>query len=674
MINFVVAIDGPAGSGKSSISKKIAKLKGFTHIDTGAMYRAVTLEALRRGIDLSNESEYSFLDDIDIVYKEGITYLNGYDVSSEIRSVEVTNNVSTSAKLSSVRKKMVDFQRESAKYGKVLIDGRDIGTVVFPNADVKIFLTASAEVRAKRRFLENQENGINVDYDTILKEIEERDYKDSHRKISPLKQADDAILVDTTEMSIDEVVNKIIKIIDERLLKMEDFKMDSFEMKKLRAGDVVEGEVISIGDDKTIYLDIHSFTEGTMHLDHYTKDPSVTSFKGLVKPGDIIRCEVTKINEEHIYLSRLKQIQEENFKKLVEIKEQNTNIIVHINSEVKDKGYVCKFEGNSLFLPKSQSSAQVKVGADVEVRIIEIEEAKKRAVVSRRIIEQEEYQENKNKELDSINVGDVLTGIVNRIEKYGAIVRFKYNQGLLRTNQVAHEFIDITKTLKLNQEIEVKVISKENGKLELSRKALLKSPFELYVEAHTVGQTVTGKVVNKLPFGLLLELADNVKGLLHGSEYSHNPNDNFNNHVIIGDMVEVAILAINPEKEKISLSRKALMDNPWTRVNAKAGDLVDFKVSEVKENGLLVEALGVDGFVPASEATIENKKDLAAYYSVGDEGKAYIIDIKPAEWRLKLSIRKYLKEEERKSYEKYLENNDEPLSTIGSNYADILKK
>ena len=217
MKNFVVSIDGPAGSGKSSISKKIAKIKGFTHIDTGAMYRAVTLEALRRKIDLSNEDEYAFLNSTSIIYKDGSTYLNGEDVSKQIRTRNVTNNVSTAAKLKVVRDKMVDFQRESAKEGLILMDGRDIGTVVLPNANLKIFLTADAEVRAERRCKENALAGIESDYDKILAEIKERDFKDSNREISPLKKADDAILIDTTSMGIDEVCNKIISLIDERI-------------------------------------------------------------------------------------------------------------------------------------------------------------------------------------------------------------------------------------------------------------------------------------------------------------------------------------------------------------------------------------------------------------------------------------------------------------------------
>ena len=215
MKDFVVAIDGPAGSGKSSISDIVSKELGFTHIDTGAFFRAVTLEALKRGINLENEDEYSFLDNMNILYENGKTFVDGNDVSGLIRTNEISNNVSTPAKLKKVRERVIEYERMSS-HGKVIMDGRDIGTVVLPNADLKIFLTASNEERAKRRLLQNQMLGIESDYETILNDIIARDKKDSERAIAPLKKADDAIEIDTTKLSIDEVSNIIVNLINER--------------------------------------------------------------------------------------------------------------------------------------------------------------------------------------------------------------------------------------------------------------------------------------------------------------------------------------------------------------------------------------------------------------------------------------------------------------------------
>lgn len=212
-----VAIDGPAGAGKSTIAKEVAKKKGYVYVDTGAMYRAMALYFIREGISSDDEAKISsVVDDIavSIEYKDGAQHIimNGEDVTGLIRTEEVGNMASASSVYGAVRTKLVALQQELANNTDVIMDGRDIGTVVLPNADVKVFLTASVECRAKRRFKELVEKGLNPDFEAIAKDIEERDYRDSHREISPLKQADDAILLDSSDMTIDEVVNKIISL------------------------------------------------------------------------------------------------------------------------------------------------------------------------------------------------------------------------------------------------------------------------------------------------------------------------------------------------------------------------------------------------------------------------------------------------------------------------------
>lgn len=454
---------------------------------------------------------------------------------------------------------------------------------------------------------------------------------------------------------------------------MEEFNMENYDINfgDLRKGDVVEGEVIQIKDDKTIYLNVNSFTEGTMYLNYYTKDKNATSFKDYVKVGDIIKCSVTKVTEDSIYLSRLNQINEEGFKKVVDAKENNELITVTVTNKVEEKGFKCQYEGINLFMPKSQATQSVEVGKEIQVKVTSIDDKKNTGIVSRRDVENDEYQVNRDKEYDTINEGDVLKGTIIRVEKYGALVKFNYLTGLLRTVQVSHKFIDIEKELTVGQEIEVKVIKKENGKIELSRKALLDTPFQLYVKNHKVSDTVKGKVTNKLAYGLLVELADDVKGLLHRTEYSHNPNDNFNNCVKINDEIEASIIAIDEAKERISLSRKPLLDNPWERVEGKVGDVVEVKIAEINEKGLKVEALGVDGFIPLSEASVE-KANLNDLYQVGDKANAVILEIKPKEWRLKLSIRKVLEQKSREEYEKHLVS-DEEKTTIGDQFEDVLK-
>ncbi|MDC7279745.1 (d)CMP kinase [Butyrivibrio fibrisolvens] len=217
MMAMNVAIDGPAGAGKSTIAKAIAKKLGYVYVDTGAMYRAMALFFLRSNISKDDEAKISsVVDDINvsIKYEDGAQHviLNGEDVTGLIRTEEVGNMASATSVYGPVRTKLVALQQELAKTTDVIMDGRDIGTVVLPNADVKVFLTASVECRAKRRYDELVAKGQEADFDQIAKDIEERDYRDSHREISPLKQADDATLVDSSNMTIDEVVDTIIKL------------------------------------------------------------------------------------------------------------------------------------------------------------------------------------------------------------------------------------------------------------------------------------------------------------------------------------------------------------------------------------------------------------------------------------------------------------------------------
>ena len=210
---MIIAIDGPAGSGKSTIAKLIAEDLGLVYLDTGAMYRLVTLKALNEGILGNLDKIIKMLDNLNIDIKENGFYLDDIDVSEEIRKPVVSENVSDIAVIREVREKMVDLQRKFSESKNVILDGRDIGTVVFPNADVKIFLVADAKERANRRYKELVAKGENVRIEEIYENILKRDEIDSTRKESPLKKADNAIEVDTTSKNIEEVKNEILNII-----------------------------------------------------------------------------------------------------------------------------------------------------------------------------------------------------------------------------------------------------------------------------------------------------------------------------------------------------------------------------------------------------------------------------------------------------------------------------
>ena len=218
-MSFIVAIDGPAGSGKGTITKLVGEKLGLVNIDTGATFRCVTLAMLQQNISTNEEEKIKkLLENIKIEFKKEnniqMVLLNGQDVTKKIREKEVNNFVSQVSTLKIVREKLLNLQRKIAEGKDVIMEGRDIGTTVFPNANVKIYLDATPEERAKRRVLQNQEKGISTSYEEALENVKSRDKMDSERELAPLKKAEDAIYVDSTNLTIDEVVQKIIEIIE----------------------------------------------------------------------------------------------------------------------------------------------------------------------------------------------------------------------------------------------------------------------------------------------------------------------------------------------------------------------------------------------------------------------------------------------------------------------------
>ena len=219
MIN--VAIDGPAGAGKSTIAKAAAKELGFIYVDTGALYRAVAYNAVKTGAIDDEQKIINMLDStkVELKYVNGVqaVYLNGEDVSAFIRTPEISMSASKVSAIPQVRAFLLNLQREIASTNNVIMDGRDIATVVLPNADVKIFLFASPECRAERRYKELIEKGESVSFDDVLKDVNQRDYQDSHREIAPLKPSDDSIMADTSEITLQESIGLIVNTIKEKI-------------------------------------------------------------------------------------------------------------------------------------------------------------------------------------------------------------------------------------------------------------------------------------------------------------------------------------------------------------------------------------------------------------------------------------------------------------------------
>ena len=221
-MSFKIAIDGPAGAGKSTVAKEAARRLGFVYVDTGAMYRGIALYLVRTGTDPEDEEALrKALEEIsvELAYQDGAqqVILNGENVTGLIRTEEVSHMASVSSAKAIVRAKLLALQRDMADRYNVLMDGRDIGTQILPDAQLKIYLTASTEARAQRRYLENQEKGIACTLEEIAKDIQERDERDMNREVSPLRQAEDAVLVDSSDMTAEEVIDRVIQLAQERM-------------------------------------------------------------------------------------------------------------------------------------------------------------------------------------------------------------------------------------------------------------------------------------------------------------------------------------------------------------------------------------------------------------------------------------------------------------------------
>jgi len=462
------------------------------------------------------------------------------------------------------------------------------------------------------------------------------------------------------------------------------------ELKFLRQGSIVEGTVIKI-ESNTIYLDIQAQTEGKIHLDNYDK-PAPETFEGLVQVGQKVKARVQKITDDpaQILLSRLPLLVEEKFEKIQALA-QSGEIVKAKVKQVLEKGLVFNYLENEVFLPYSlldfelvKDKESLK-GKTLEIQIVEATQKgrSKRIVGSRKAIFEKERQEAyeqrlqaRTDELENINTGDVLKGIVDKIEPHAATIRFNFVVGLLRISQVSHFRIEkIEDVLTLGQEVEVKVIKKEGNRLDLSMKALQKTPYEVFYETHKVGDKVTGTVFQKLPFGIIVEVAKDVRGLLHKNEFSWNPNDNFEAYVKIGEELTLAIIQLDLKKERIALSKKALEDNPWKNVSLRRGEVVSAKVTAVSKEGVKVEVQGVEGEIAASELAVEKINKPEDYFAVGDEVNALIIELSKETWTLKLSIRRILEKAERESYEQYLEDDVKDSNpTLGDLFGEKLQK
>ena len=446
------------------------------------------------------------------------------------------------------------------------------------------------------------------------------------------------------------------------------------ESRKPKRGEIVKAKVERIRDNQFV-LEIPGFAgyDAYMFKNQFSEDVAEAD---KVKVGDEIDVAIANISESddsmRIFVSRLPLLKKKNQEVLLEAYNNKETINVKV-TKVVNKGVVADYAGCEIFIPESLLSMGEEInlnsfiGRDLDVKIIEkkTDKGKEKYVASRKAILLDEMFEQRKEEISNINVGDTVKATVLKFEPYGVLMQIGLARGILKYNQVSH-FKDerAEKILAVGDELAVKVIAKDGNKIDLSRKALIPSPYQVYVSKNEVSKTVTGKVVQKIAAGIILELDHGVTGLLHRSEFSWNPNDNLDMCVKIGDEIEVKILKFDEEKQRISLSRKLLLDNPWKNVNCKKDDVIEVEVLEANSKGLKVVACGVEVVINPSDCLAEKGK-VEDFYSKGEKVKAKVLDVNKDKWILKLSI-KFLKlAEQKEEFEKYKEENDNSSATIG---------
>lgn len=680
---YKIAIDGPAGAGKSTISKKVAQELKFEYIDTGSMYRAITLKAMRLGINMENEEEYSFLQNTKLNVDQGKVFLDGEDVSEAIRSIEVTNNVSTPSKIGVVRSYLVDFQRKISNSKNIIMDGRDIGTVVLPNADLKIYLDATIECRARRRMDERMLKGVSQTLEETIEEIRIRDFKDSTRTISPLKKAEDAVVIDSSDMTIDQVVKEIIKLVHERGFK-------SMSEKFVR-GQEVQGYVINV-TPSYLKIELGEDTLGIIYANDMLDFDTQHSLHDYYNVGQQFKAQVKQIDKDNktgqplvILSTKLAEeaakLEAEKAKvaEFAKIKEADEIIEAKVVKVIKAGAFLA-YNGVEVFMPTKQSelseaALRKMVGQTISVLVTYVNPERMQVQVSQTLASHKLARLAKQAEYDALEVGQVIEGQVSSIMPYGAIVSFGKLSGLLHQSEIDHKIVrNVNDYLKEGQTVTAKIIKLENNKISLSIRALTPHPWEVLKEQYHVGDVFEGTVEKVIPAGLIIKLTDRYSGLMPRSEFSWLINEKLEESVHEGDTITVKVLEITDDKKRVTLSHRATIENAWGDIKLRRDDRITVVIASIEEKGAKVTYKNVTGFLPVGEASATKRiGKVDEVFPVGTEIEVAVLNCDPLRAKLLVSAKAIEVSKERASFDKYMRQqaNETPVSTMGEIFGNL---
>jgi len=433
--------------------------------------------------------------------------------------------------------------------------------------------------------------------------------------------------------------------------------------------DIVTGTVVNVTESEVL-VDVGYTCEGVIYKDYVTNDKN-QSLKDMFKVGDPIKVKITQFKQgddsDQLLLSRLDILKQEKIDKFKDDLEINKDVMFKVKKSVKG-GLLLDYHGIEVFLPESlislRNDTQEKqdlVGKEIEARIIEVDTSgrRDRIIANRKQLQYETLKAAEKEEFDNIHIDDVLNGKVTRITNYGAFVSIgEYTEGLVHISQVSHYHVkNVENFLEINQEVEVKVIKKKGKRISLSMKALEETPWQKFLKSHKVGDLVTGKVVRKMQFGMLVEVEREVVGLLNRFDYSWNPDENLAGTVEVGDELELKITSINKSKEQFSLSKKHLQYNPWADLKFRKGELVSAEVKRIEEKGAILEVEGVEAFMPIGEVSVDHIDRVDQVLKANQIVTAEIIEFNPKRWLMTLSMKSIVERKSREAYESQLEEN-----------------
>lgn len=686
----IITIDGPSGAGKSTVAKLIADKLGFKYLDTGAMYRAVTLYMIENQLDIKNEEEViNALNKLNIGFDSNYRiYLDSQDITEDIRKEKVVKFVSEVSAISSVRRKMVDLQRDIAKEGNYILDGRDAGSVVFPNADYKFYLEASLEERAKRRYKEELSKEVDISFEAVKESIKKRDKYDSNRKDSPLVVPENAIIIDTTNMTIDEVAEEITDIfLNKKTISIFDINSDNLRNREgimednnlsneqerneflkaveefgegdnnnsYKVGNIVKGKIEKF-DDSDVFINLNYKVEGKINRSEFEREPYI---------GEELEALIDSVDNDNGYfiLSKAK-LDKRRAQFVIEDAIKNNKSVKGIVKEVIKGGFNISIMGYQAFCPFSQIEInkgikdEEHIGKEYDFRIIK--KKGKDIVVSRRAYQEEKQNSNIETFLNNLKEGDIINGKVKNIERYGAFIGITEGLDgfLYRENMSWAKIINPKDIITRGEERAFKVLSidREKHRVDLGLKQLENDSWVQFIEEYHVGDIIKGEVTNIKKFGAFVKVYDDVEGLIHISDLSWNSHVNSpSDFVKKGAYLECKILAIDVPERKLTLGLKQAQENPWDTVSRDfpVKSIVKCKPKRILKNFAVFELPnGLEGICDIGDFdwinSIVNIKD---YIKENEDIDMVILSIDRDKQRIKLS-HKHLKESPWRVFEK----------------------